>query len=402
GHNGLRSLLIVPLMAKGEPVGTLGVGARSPHQFPPDEVDLLRAIGDQIGMAMENSRLYGRERQAADALRASESNYRELFENASDAIWVHDLNGRVLAANNAFERLTGHRRDALVGANVSLVLPPCGLTGAGQAAHNMALRGEAALSYEQELVRKDGSTVVAQIGTSLITRGEDPWAFQHIARDVTEEKRVQDNLKFYVQRVSQAQEAERKRIARELHDETAQALVTVIRNLGDLASNGSAVSAAGIQEQVREILRGVRQFSQQLRPSILDDLGLVPALKWLASELNGQGIGAHAEITGNVRQILPEAELTLFRIAQEGLNNARRHAGASRVDIRLEFAERSVRMTVSDDGKGFDLPARVGDLARVGKLGLAGMQERAQLLGGTLLIDSAPGKGTKLTVEVPL
>jgi len=400
---GLQSVLIVPLMAKGEIVGTLGVGTRLVHHFPPDEVDLLRAIGDQVSMAVENTRLYEREHLAAEALRVSERNYRELFENASDAIWVHDLNGITLAANSAFEGLTGYERDALIGTNVSTFLSSHGLAKVDKEAHEKVLRGEDAEPYEQELVKKDGSMVIVQMGTSLITKDGQPWAFQHIARDITEEKRIQDNLRFYVQQVSQAQEAERKRIARELHDETAQSLVTVSRNLDDLASGNSHLSIKDIREQVRSVLQGVRKYSQELRPSILDDLGLLPAVKWLTSDLNkNHGIAADVEVVGEQHQLSPEAELLLFRIVQEALANVRRHSQANRVCVKVEFTAQDIKMTVNDNGKGFEMPARVGDLARIGKLGLAGMQERVQLLGGTLAIGSEPGKGTTLTVEVPL
>lgn len=399
----LQSIVVVPLISKGEIMGTLGVGTRLVHHFPPDEVDLLRTIGDQISMTVENARLYEKERFIAEALRVSERNYRELFENASDAIWVHDLSGIIMAANSAFERLTGYKRDALVGANVSMLLSSHGMTKVDKEAHHKVLRGEAAEPYEQELVRKDGSVVVTQLGTSLITKDGQPWAFQHVARDITEAKRIQDNLRFYVQQVSQAQEAERKRIARELHDVTAQALVAVSRNLEGLASGNSQVSIKDIREQVRSILQEVRRFGQQLRPSILDDLGLLPAVKWLASDLTkNYGIAIDIEVVGEPCQLLPEAELMLFRIVQEALSNVRRHSGADKVCVRVEFADHATRITVSDNGKGFEMPTRIGDLARSGKLGLAGMQERAQLLGGTLSIDSKPGKGTTLTVEVPL
>jgi PAS domain S-box-containing protein len=399
----LQSIVIVPLISKGEIMGTLGVGTRLVHHFPPDEVDLLRTIGDQISMTVENARLYEKERFIAEALRVSERNYRELFENAGDAIWVHDLSGIIMAANSAFERLAGYKRDALVGANVSMLLSSHGVTKVDKEAHHKVLRGEAAEPYEQELVRKDGSVVVTQLGTSLITKDGQPWAFQHIARDITEAKRTQDNLRFYVQQVSQAQEAERKRIARELHDVTAQALVAVSRNLEKLASGNSQVSIKDIREEVRSILQEVRRFGQQLRPSILDDLGLLPAVKWLVSELTkNYGIATDIEVLGEACQLLPEAELMLFRIVQEALTNVRRHSGADKVCVRVEFADHATRITVSDNGKGFEMPTRVGDLARTGKLGLAGMQERAQLLGGTLVIGSKPGKGTTLTVEVPL
>lgn len=402
-QDGLQSVLIVPLISKGKIVGTLGVGARVVHPFSSEEVDLLRAVGQQISMAVENSRLYEKERLVAEALRASEENYRELFESASDAIWVHDLNGFILAANRAMGRLTGYERGALIGSHVSLFLSPEGLTKVDRELHEKVLRGEIPETHEQELVKEDGSTVTVNIGTSLITKGGRPWAIQHIARDITEEKRIQDNLRFYVQQVSLAQEAERKRIARELHDETAQALVAVSRNLGDLASGNCQLSIKDIQEQVRSILRQVRQFGQQLRPSILDDLGLMPALNWLASDLTkNYNIAADVLVVGKPRQLPPEAELNLFRIAQEALTNVRRHAEANSVGITVEFGDDRAKLTVTDNGKGFKLPARVGDLARDGKLGLAGMQERAQLLGGTLTIDTEPGKGTILTVEVPL
>ena len=402
-EEGLQSALIVPLMSKGEVTGTLGVGARSVHHFPSDEVDLLTAIGSQISMAVENARLYERERLVAEALRVSERNYRELFENAGDAIWVHDLSGVVMAANNAFERLTGHARDALLGANVSTFLSSHGLAQVDKEAQDKVLKGEPAEPYEQELVKKDGTRVIVQLGTSLITKDGQPWAFQHIARDITEEKRVQDNLRFYVQQVSQAQEAERKRIARELHDETAQALIAVARNLSDLASGNSQLSMQEIQKQVRDILRGVRHFSQQLRPSILDDLGLLPAVRWLASDLTeNYGIATDVKVVGAPRQLPPDAELVLFRITQEALTNVRKHSEASSAIITVEFAGHSTKITVTDNGKGFELPTRIGDLARTGKLGLAGMQERVQLLEGTLTIESKPGEGTALTVEAPV
>jgi PAS domain S-box-containing protein len=399
----LHSVLVVPLTSKDGILGTLGVGTRLAHYFPPDEVDLLYAIGHQISMAVENARLYEKERLAAEALRVSERNYRELFENASDAIWVHDLSGIILTANSAFEKLTGYERDTLIGANVSMLLSSHGKSKVDKEAHEKVLRGEVSEPYEQELVKKDGSEVIIQLGTSLMTKGGQPWAFQHIARDITEVKRTQDNLRFYVQEVSRAQEAERKRIARELHDGAVQALVTVSRGLDDLASGNSQLSVKDVREQVRGVLQEVRRFSQQLRPSVLDDLGLLPAVKWLVSELtDNHGIAADIEVVGEERQLPPEAELMLFRIIQEALSNVRRHSHASRVVVRVEFADRSTKVTVSDNGMGFEMPTRIGDLARSGRLGLAGMQERAQLLGGTLSIDSKPGKGTLVVVEAPL
>jgi two-component system sensor histidine kinase DegS len=154
---------------------------------------------------------------------------------------------------------------------------------------------------------------------------------------------------------------------------------------------------------VRNILEGVRHFSQELRPFILDDLGLVPAVKWLAADLaKNEKIEVETEIGGNPRSLPPEAELMLFRITQEALTNVRKHARATRVLVRLDFSSHKVKVTIIDNGTGFETPSRLGDLTRIGKLGLAGMQERIQLLGGTINIESRPGTGVTLTVEVPL
>lgn len=400
---GLKSVLITPLVYKGKTVGTLGIGSGDKRHFLADEVDMLSAIADQLCMAIENARLYEKERSAAEALRVSEKSYRDLFEDASDAIWVHDLNGKILAANAALSRLTGYEHNDLVGASVSIFLPQHGLARIDRELHDRVLRGENVPIYEQELLNKDGSSIVVQIGTSLTTRDGEPFAFQHVARDITEQKRVQENLRLYIQKVSEAQEAERKRIARELHDETAQELVVVSRHLDDMAHGKTGLSVSDIRGEVKKVLEGVRHFSQELRPSILDDLGLIPALKWLATDITkNYNISVDAEIAGTQRQLASQAELMLFRITQEALSNIRKHAQATEAHIRLEFTDRTVKLTVSDNGKGFEIPSRVGDLARTGKLGLTGMSERAELLGGTLNIDSHQGEGTKITVEVPL
>jgi two-component system sensor histidine kinase DegS len=398
----LQSTLVVPLISKGKFIGTLGVGSRLSHRFSPDEVDLLRAVADQVSMALENAQLYEKAQSVAEALRVSERNYRELFEGASDAIWVHHLDGKIIAVNSAFERLTGYKRNDLLNTDVSIFLSPHGQNEMEEKAHEAVLKGETIEPHEQKLIKKDGSTVIIQIGTSLITKDGQPWAYQHIARDITEEKKIQDNLKFYIQKVNQAQETERKRIARELHDVTAQALVTIVRNLDDLASGHARFTVKEIQEQARDILREIRRFSQQLRPSVLDDLGLLPAIKWLATELTGNyGIPIDVKVIGEPHQLSPDVELTLFRITQEALTNVQKHSGASSVSVVIEFDNKFTGVTVTDDGKGFEIPERMGDLARSGRLGLVGMQERAQLLGGILIINIKFGKGTTLTVKVP-
>jgi signal transduction histidine kinase len=246
---------------------------------------------------------------------------------------------------------------------------------------------------------------------SLIVRGEQPVGVQAMARDVTEARRMQESLRFYVSQVLKAQEGERLRIARELHDDTAQALTGLSRRLDTLVdtlpSDGDQVpqEVPGRLEELRDqsdtILEGVRRFSRALRPPVLDDLGLLPALKWLAVALEEHGIATNISVEGEQRRLPDGTELALFRIAQEALNNIRKHSGASAVDLAVDFRGGGLTVTIADNGAGFDLPASTSDLAECGKLGIIGMQERTRLLGGTLSVHSEPGVGTTVVVKVP-
>jgi two-component system sensor histidine kinase DegS len=223
------------------------------------------------------------------------------------------------------------------------------------------------------------------------------------AENIDKERQIQENLRIYLRKVGQAQEAERKRIARELHDETIQSLVVVSRKLDDLSHGRSGISVADIREEIRKIIEEVRHFGQELRPSILDDLGLIPAVKWLASNLGkNYNITVETEISGGQRQLPSESELMLFRIIQEALTNVGKHSQATKVKVKLDFSENSIKVVISDDGQGIKIPLKIGELARIGKLGLLGIRERTQLLGGTFNIESQPGEGTTITVDVPL
>lgn len=222
------------------------------------------------------------------------------------------------------------------------------------------------------------------------------------SENLAQEKKIQTNMRLYSQKVGQAQEAERKRIARELHDETIQELIVVMRHIEALASGKEDVTASQILEEVRKILEGVRHFSQELRPSILDDLGLIPSIQWLASDLTKTfGISVGTETRGTNRKLPPEMELMLFRITQEALTNVRKHSQATRVFVLVEFNEHNIKISIQDNGKGISVPGKFEDLARTGKLGLTGMQERTQLLGGTIKIESQAGQGTNVIVEIP-
>lgn len=193
-----------------------------------------------------------------------------------------------------------------------------------------------------------------------------------------------------------AQEGERKRVAQELHDEVGQSLTAVMLQVGRLAKRAPPELAAELeeaQEETRGTLDEVRRLARDLRPDVLDDLGLTAALTALGTSFGERtGLRVERHFDAELPQLHPDAELVLYRVAQESLSNVARHAGASRVELRLDRSERGVRLFVRDDGHGLN-GARPGS-------GILGMRERALLIGGDFAIES-PARGVEVRLEVP-
>ena len=276
------ALISVPLKSKEKVVGVLNVGSRTPRVFSEQEVQLLTSLGHQLGIAVENARLY------------------------------------------------------------------------------------------QELQSKE------QMREQLLRR------------------------------IISAQEDERQRVARELHDVTSQALATLGVGLEVIATPQSDVREReaqmdGIKSLLSATSRDVHRLIYDLRPSLLDDLGLSAAIRSYAhNSLDAAGVEVHVEAAGQEKRLAPEVEIALFRIVQEAIANIARHAHAESAYISLEFKEKGVAVEIEDDGIGFDHSH--GFIAGIGGkgVGLLGMQERAELLGGTIVIDTRPGGGTRVSVEIPV
>ena len=205
-----------------------------------------------------------------------------------------------------------------------------------------------------------------------------------------------------LRRVVEAQELERKRLARELHDETGQALTSIIlglRTVDDATSDeerGEALRA--LRELVLSTLNDVRRLAVELRPKALDDFGLVPALERLGDTFaQKSGIAVHFEAQLGEQRLAPETETALYRIVQEALTNVAKHAGASNVSVLLTRKDGAVVAVVEDDGRGLAAGAESGD-----GLGLVGMRERVSLLGGRLALESSGSAGTTVVAEVPV
>jgi len=231
---------------------------------------------------------------------------------------VHDLAGNILTVNEATVQMVGYPAEELCKMNVKSFLTTEGLEMAQEVRRKLLSKETISQPYEQKMIKRDGSEAILMLTTSLLTRNGKSQAFQHIARDVTEQKRMNENLRFYVQQITRAQEEERNRIARELHDDTAQQLIVLSRQIDQLMSlKATGMQGMGLIEKLSErvdaILDGVRRFSQDLRPSILDDLGLIPALEWLAADTTEHfDISVGVEVIGTERRFSPEKELCSF------------------------------------------------------------------------------------------
>jgi signal transduction histidine kinase len=271
-----------------------------------------------------------------------------------------------------------------------------------------------------------GTDEVGRLGTTLeemraalkASLDETGRANQQLERRVEERTRELEGLYRQLQereewrgqllhKVISAQEDERRRIARELHDETSQTLSALVMSLEmglSMLPPGDARKRLGEAKSVAvRTLEELHRLILALRPSVLDDLGLLPAIRWYAErQLEPLGIAVRCEFSGLDRRLPPQMETALFRVVQEAITNIARHAEADSVLVQCALRDDQLSIEIEDDGKGFD-PAsveHVGDGQR--GLGLLGMRERVELLGGTMQIDSAPGKGTDLVVTVNL
>ena len=222
-------------------------------------------------------------------------------------------------------------------------------------------------------------------------------------------KAAQRNLRSYVTAITTGQEDERRRLARGLHDGAVQALIALDQRvqLTQLTVKKAAPDAADrladIRPMIAALIEDVRRVIRALRPIYLEDLGLLPALEMLTHDLEkSAGLRATFTSDGAAARLTPEREIAAYRCAQEALSNVARHAEARTVHVSATFGASEFVLRVQDDGKGFSAPERVSDLAAAGHYGLMGMQERAELIGGRLSIQSAPGNGTTVELRVPL
>ena len=362
------------------------------------------AVAFFVGQRVDRERGARRQTETANtALRDSETKYRGLFESSPVAVIIHDANGAILDANPAAGALFGKATRALRSMAMAELV--------GKENEQKLLAPSQKDNWQEAplvLRPRDGSEIYLEPTYTKISDGQDNIATQLLLRDITQERHRQAGLRAYAVYILRAQEEERQRIARELHDETIQTLVLLCRRLDSVGSSSKALPSSvkrELQEArkiTEEAVRELRDFAKALRPTALDDLGVVTSIRRLLADFTERnGVQAQLKLIGKERRLPRDIEVGLFRIAQEALWNTERHSRATKVVVTIAFSKDEVRMNIKDNGLGFNLPLTRGGLITSGHLGLLGMQERAELLGGELEIQSSPGKGVVTTVSIP-
>jgi PAS domain S-box-containing protein len=354
-------------------------------------------------------------RKVEDDLRRSESRYRTLVETMTDGLLIQDETGRVVYMNDRGCEILGYTRDEIVGRPVVDFLDPAGL----QVYREQMVRrrrGEAE-SYELSLLRKDGKKVIVLVSPRPILdeKGQFKGSFG-VFTDITERKRMEMSLRESEKQIRllsikllNSQEAERKRISKELHDELGQALAVLKLSLnfvGNQLLPGQADLRRECRESVRyidETIENVRRLSQDLSPSILEEIGLSAALHKLFHHFrNSFEVHVLREISNLDRLFSSQARILIYRIFQEVLTNIMKHARARNVFVGMAREGGGISFEIEDDGKGFNLDKNPGRDGEWKGMGLSTMTARARMLEGVLEVESQEGKGTRLRLSIPL
>jgi two-component system sensor histidine kinase UhpB len=336
--------------------------------------------------------------RAEESLRESEERYRLIAENASAAVFMLDEESTILFANRAAEEVFGYSADELLEQKLTMLMPES-LRGRFQAAVARYLAtGRRSVRWEGMEVlgrHRSGREIALEVSFGEFRNREGRRRFIGVVRDITARKEAEQALATLSRRLLEVQEAERRHIAHELHDEVGQALTALKITLHSAQQLVPDTPAAPLLldalGQLDRTMQQLRTLSLGLRPPMLDDLGLVAALRWHIQGVRERtGLAVRLEVDPCAGRQAAELEMACFRVVQEALNNVVQHARAANVSVELRCSEGELDLTVRDDGAGFDVAAARKQANRGPSLGLLGMEERVRLLGGQFGIQSAP------------
>ncbi|MBA4392804.1 MAG: hypothetical protein C0407_04540 [Desulfobacca sp.] len=347
-------------------------------------------------------------KQAEETLQQSEEKYRALIETTNTGYLIVDAQGRVLDANQEYLRLTGHSSlEEILGRSVLEWTAPHDLErNASEVKKCLDLGG--VRNLEIDYINQSGQITPIEINATILDSGESV-RIMALCRDITERKQIEKQVRSLGHQLLKIQEDEKRNISRELHDVIGQNLLTLKIGLDSLFKplaetfpefKPKALELTGLMQQTVE---NVRDMAHHLRPSSLEQLGLVKAgLQYCEEftaasniEVDYSAVGIHES------QLDYNTKITLYRLIQEGLNNIKKHSGADRVTIRLVSSFPNILLRIEDNGRGFNVKNSLDLAVKEKHLGLISMSERVSILQGQIKIQSEPGKGTKILIEVP-
>jgi PAS domain S-box-containing protein len=424
--------IVLPLVARGRALGVMVLAtSEANRRLTLADLSLAEDVARRVALAADNARLL----QQAQRLNAeleqrvhartaellqSETRFHILVDSIQDyAIFLLNPDGMVASWNTGAERIKGYRAAEIIGRHFSCFYTPEDVEQGLPARSLDAARQTGHFETEALRVRKDGSRFWANVVLTPVWGADgELTGYAKVTRDLTERKALVDELRASRTRLMQeiaarrevqqqlenAREAERARIAREVHDELGGALTGLKMGVRRLSRTEGLPPEASQQfdrlaAEIDDTVQVVRRIAHDLRPAVLDDFGLLAALEWQLSEFQKRS-GLEIAWQSEIEQLTLSTEVAIacFRIFQEALTNIARHAHATRVEVEISQANGQLEIRIADNGVG--LPA--AGLAEHGHLGLVGMRERAALLGGELKLSGSPGQGTTVVLTVPV
>ncbi len=355
-------------------------------------------------------------KKAEEALRKSEECYRTLIETTRDLIYTTDRKGSITYMNRALEKILGYTPHELNGKSFAEILAP-EFVDKARDIFRRAMKGELIPVYEAEMIRKDGTKIFLEFNVeTLYDEKGKPAGRSGVGRDITERKRTEDELKqsyqqlrAFAERLQQIREESQVTIAREIHDELGGGLTGLKMDLSLLSQKIEGEKEGkdhdflmkrihSSNQLIDRLIQNVRHIGMKLRPSVLDDLGLIAALEWESEEFTNR-TGIKCEFVPAFEYVnLEETTATaVFRIFQEALTNVARHSGADQVTVLFREDGGYLYLEVMDNGRGIT----EGEILNMKSLGILGMKERALVFGGELSISSEPGGGTTVVLKIP-
>ncbi len=389
---GIRSMMSAPLVGPDRLIGTITVQATEMSAFGPEDAELLKLLADQAAITLTNARLYAE-------VEESERRYRHLVDNSPDIVWSVDADGSFTFFSDSLEARTGWKAEDLLGRPFTTFANEETMAAAVTAWERLRDEPNREQRLRLDLPLPDGRVAQTEVAmTGTIVEGRFAGAHGSV-RDISERERLEGDLRGQAAELAASQE--RAHLARELHDSVTQALFSMgltlrtLERLLGVDDEAARTKVGEMRELQKDALAEMRTLIFELRPSSLESEGLVQALRTHATAVQrrtGLVIVVDAE---PIDRLELAAEEALYRIGQEALHNVVKHANAANATIRIAHAGDRVRLTVTDDGGGFE-----ADKVPRGHLGLIGMRQRVDLVGGELRVQSEPGSGTTIEATV--